>query len=304
VPTPIAQRYYIVMTRCEGGEMLRTALRWVAPESRAKQIAELLNKRFADDAKHCVGILSYLHFQVEPGTRLGLDALLYDQTIGQICKIIERTTESKILAEDASPLMTCGPMPTADSLDFDPLDPCRYKCAIDELEAMMNELEQPDPAAANLQPQPGPAASQADDDLDIDWGDSAPAPAEPPIPPTAASGPPGGKATPTAIPPTGPKAGPKDDRKQPAPATPPASPEARALTTDHESILAVLGKTPTKCRTVIDVASAGDIHNRETVGRLLAELAAAGLVTRPYGKRKGYALTEAGRKRLPGATPT
>lgn len=85
---------------------------------------------------------------------------------------------------------------------------------------------------------------------------------------------------------------------------PPALPAGVALTTDHESILAVLGKTPTKCKTVIDVSSAGTIRNRETVGRLLGELEGFGMVDRPHGKRKGYALTDAGRKRLPGATPT
>ncbi|HRQ74264.1 MAG TPA: hypothetical protein PLU35_14675 [Phycisphaerales bacterium] len=76
------------------------------------------------------------------------------------------------------------------------------------------------------------------------------------------------------------------------------------LTADQEAILAVLSKTPTKCRTVNDVASVGTIRNRETVGRLLRELARFGLVDRPHGTRKGYALTDAGRKRLPGATPT
>lgn len=85
---------------------------------------------------------------------------------------------------------------------------------------------------------------------------------------------------------------------------PTALPGGVALTADHESILAVLGKTPTKCKTVIDVSSAGTIRNRETVGRLLGELAGFELVDRPHGKRKGYALTDAGRKRLPGATPT
>lgn len=85
----------------------------------------------------------------------------------------------------------------------------------------------------------------------------------------------------------------------------PHSPSADCvLTADHESILAVLAKTPTKCRTVIDISSCGLIRNRETVGRLLRELAAFGLVHRPYGRRKGYALTEAGRKRTSGASPT
>lgn len=84
---------------------------------------------------------------------------------------------------------------------------------------------------------------------------------------------------------------------------PPASAEL-ALTADHESILAVLGKGYRTCMTVNDVAGAGTIRNRETVGRLLGELAGLGLVNRPYGIRKGYALTDEGRKRVLGATPT
>ncbi|MCC6321732.1 MAG: hypothetical protein IT438_09910 [Phycisphaerales bacterium] len=87
-------------------------------------------------------------------------------------------------------------------------------------------------------------------------------------------------------------------------AKPTALPTGVALTADHESILAVLGKTPTKCKTVIEVSSAGTIRNRETVGRLLRELAGFGMVDRPHGRRKGYALTDAGRKRSPGASPT
>jgi len=70
------------------------------------------------------------------------------------------------------------------------------------------------------------------------------------------------------------------------------------LTADHEAILAVLAKSPEKCKTVIDVAGAGPIRNRETVGRLLTELAGFGLVDRPHGIRKGYALTHDGLKRL------
>jgi len=70
------------------------------------------------------------------------------------------------------------------------------------------------------------------------------------------------------------------------------------LTADHETILTVLAKSPAKCKTVIDVAGLGPIRNRETVGRLLAELAGFGLVDRPHGKRKGYALTQDGLKRL------
>jgi len=92
--------------------------------------------------------------------------------------------------------------------------------------------------------------------------------------------------------------------KMPTVAAPPALPNGEALTDDHDKILAVLAKTPTKCKTVIDVAGDGPIRSRETVGRLMTELARGGLVERPYGKRKGYAITDAGRKRLPGASPT
>ncbi len=84
----------------------------------------------------------------------------------------------------------------------------------------------------------------------------------------------------------------------------PALTATAVLTADHESILAVLGKTPTKCMTVIDVSSAGTIRDRETVGRLLGELAVIGMVNRPHGRRKGYALTDSGRNRLSGASPT
>jgi hypothetical protein len=76
------------------------------------------------------------------------------------------------------------------------------------------------------------------------------------------------------------------------------------LAADHESILAVLGKNAKKCMNVLEVSSAGKIRNRETVGNLLKALAAMGLVHRPYGKRKGYALTDAGRQRVNTAPPT
>jgi hypothetical protein len=65
-----------------------------------------------------------------------------------------------------------------------------------------------------------------------------------------------------------------------------------AITNDHQAILAVLMKTPTKCMQVQEVASAGTIRNRETVGRLLDELKRGGWVHQPYGVRKGYALTD------------
>lgn len=83
-----------------------------------------------------------------------------------------------------------------------------------------------------------------------------------------------------------------------------ALPVAVALTADHDSILAVMRLKPTRCMTVIAVAGKGEIRNRETVGRLLRELAEAGMVERRYGKRKGYALTDAGRKRVSVTTPT
>ena len=77
---------------------------------------------------------------------------------------------------------------------------------------------------------------------------------------------------------------------------PHALPASVALTADHECILAELNKSPTKCKAVLDVSSASTICNRETVGRLLGELAGFGMVERPHGKHKGYALTDAGRK--------
>ena len=82
------------------------------------------------------------------------------------------------------------------------------------------------------------------------------------------------------------------------PATPPGGePAGLALTTDHEIMLAFMGETRNrdKCRTVIDLASGPPFQNREKVGDLLSELAGFGLVNRPHGKRKGYALTAKGK---------
>lgn len=84
---------------------------------------------------------------------------------------------------------------------------------------------------------------------------------------------------------------------------PTALPAGIALTADHESMLAVLRRNPQRCMTVIEVTSVVKIRNRETVGRLLGELAGFGFVHRPHGRRKGYTLTDAQRVR-PGATPT
>lgn len=89
----------------------------------------------------------------------------------------------------------------------------------------------------------------------------------------------------------------------PAPARADAGAE-HPLTEDHERILAWLGKTPGKCQTVLDVASLGPIRNRETAGNLLRDLERFGLVDRPHGKRKGYALTGPGRERAARTKPT
>ncbi len=66
------------------------------------------------------------------------------------------------------------------------------------------------------------------------------------------------------------------------------------LHADQYSILKVLATRPRDCKTVIDLSSIGTVRNRETVGRLLRELAGFGLVHRPYGRRKGYAITSDG----------
>ena len=71
-----------------------------------------------------------------------------------------------------------------------------------------------------------------------------------------------------------------------------------ALTPDHERVLSVLAKTPTKTLTITRVAAIGPIRNRETVGRLLKALATMGLVDLPHGPRKGYALTSSGLARV------
>jgi DNA-binding IscR family transcriptional regulator len=74
-----------------------------------------------------------------------------------------------------------------------------------------------------------------------------------------------------------------------------------ALTPDHEAILRAMGTRPTKCWIVSELLGSPS-RNRETVGRLLRELKDMGLVHRPHGVKKGYALTEAGRKWLSGAS--
>jgi hypothetical protein len=84
-------------------------------------------------------------------------------------------------------------------------------------------------------------------------------------------------------------------------AKPPALAGGVALTADHKVILTVVGRN---CMTVTEVSGVGPIRCRETAGRLLRELESFGMVYRPYGKRKGYALAEEIRKRLTGATPT
>lgn len=97
----------------------------------------------------------------------------------------------------------------------------------------------------------------------------------------------------------------KGSQKEPIETDAPPPSADVALTNDHELILAVFGgQKRTKFISVNGVASAGSIRNRETVGRLLAELKGLGMVDRPFGPRKGYALTDAGRKRLADMTAT
>lgn len=67
-----------------------------------------------------------------------------------------------------------------------------------------------------------------------------------------------------------------------------------SLSRDHEAMLRFLSKKPGACRTVTTIAGDGPFRNRETVGRLLAELSQCDLVYRPYGVQKGYALTKGG----------
>lgn len=69
-----------------------------------------------------------------------------------------------------------------------------------------------------------------------------------------------------------------------------------SLTADHETILAYLQKCSPRCKKVQDVCAASTIKNRETVGKLLRDLLGMGLVCRPHGVKKGYCLTENGRK--------
>jgi hypothetical protein len=78
--------------------------------------------------------------------------------------------------------------------------------------------------------------------------------------------------------------------------------EPMPLTADHETILRELSRQSGSCKTVVALAGAGPIRNRETVGRLMRELMDAGYVALPHGKRKGYALTEPGRERAARAT--
>lgn len=70
------------------------------------------------------------------------------------------------------------------------------------------------------------------------------------------------------------------------------------LTVDHELVLKTLARTPHRCVQIADLAAIGPIRNRETVGSLLKDMASFGLVHRPYGRRKGYALTKAGLDRV------
>lgn len=70
-----------------------------------------------------------------------------------------------------------------------------------------------------------------------------------------------------------------------------------SCTSDHNNVLILYRSNPGACIPVTK-ATGGVIRNRETLGRLFVELGAMGMVHRPHGERKGYALTEAGRKEL------
>lgn len=70
------------------------------------------------------------------------------------------------------------------------------------------------------------------------------------------------------------------------------------LTARHETILRVLGRRPQTCMTVIEISGNGPIRNREAAGLLLRDLEKLRLVCRPFGKRRGYALTPSGLARL------
>ncbi len=73
---------------------------------------------------------------------------------------------------------------------------------------------------------------------------------------------------------------------------------AAVLTPDHEIVLKALARTPHRCVQVSRLAAVGPIRNRETVGTLLKEMECMALVHRPFGIRKGYALTKRGVARV------
>lgn len=70
------------------------------------------------------------------------------------------------------------------------------------------------------------------------------------------------------------------------------------LTEDHETVLKTLARTPHRCMQVAKLAAIGPIRNRETVGTLLKDMACVGFVDRPFGPRKGYAITKRGLDRV------
>lgn len=72
----------------------------------------------------------------------------------------------------------------------------------------------------------------------------------------------------------------------------------KPITSEHEMLLERLNRTPTRCRTVSRLAIEGPVRNRHTVGKLLRQLLAIGLVYQPYSNKKGYAITPEGSARL------
>lgn len=82
-------------------------------------------------------------------------------------------------------------------------------------------------------------------------------------------------------------------------ATPPAATNLLLgvpLSKDHEVLLAAWKDHPRRCVTAesMAISGKGQSRNRETVGKLCADLMRMGMLNQPHGKQKGYALTDQG----------
>jgi predicted transcriptional regulator len=69
------------------------------------------------------------------------------------------------------------------------------------------------------------------------------------------------------------------------------------LTRQEVDVMASMVKSPAEAMLLLEVA-AGSGYSRNTTRKYLSRLLDAGLVHRPHGPRKGYAVTDAGRKLL------